>query len=109
MCFSVANQASFNNVKSKWIREVRYHLRDTPIILVACKIDLRSDCQLNKNEKTNPVNFEEGEELARELGCLSYWETSSLSGEGFDSCSEILFKSAFEPSQEQTSRKCFIQ
>ena len=86
MCFSVMNHSSFKNVKSKWIREVRFHLRDVPIILIGCKIDLRSSSCAGGGGKVNhesSIQFEEGEELAREMGCITYWETSSFSGKGF--------------------------
>ena len=34
---------SLSNVKSKWAPEIRHYCPNTPIILVATKIDLRGD------------------------------------------------------------------
>ena len=42
VCFDVARRSSFLNVKEKWVPEMRHHMPETPILLVATKIDLRS-------------------------------------------------------------------
>ena len=42
LCFDISSRTSFLNVKDKWVPELRYHMPDTPILLVATKIDLRS-------------------------------------------------------------------
>merc|ERR1712066_868104 len=47
VCFSVVSEASFNNARVKWIREVQYHCPGTPIVLVGTKIDLRNDVRSN--------------------------------------------------------------
>ena len=42
LCFDIARRSSFLNVKEKWVPEIRHHMPETPILLVATKIDLRS-------------------------------------------------------------------
>ena len=44
--FSIDNRDSFENVEN-WVREVRNINETVPIILVACKRDLRENAQIN--------------------------------------------------------------
>merc|ERR1712226_351155 len=59
LCYSMVSEDSFENVRDKWIHEIRHHCPHTPIILVACKQDLR--------EASKTVSFEEGTALAKDL------------------------------------------
>ena len=43
LCFSIISKASFKNVKTKWVPEIRHHCPDVPIILMATKSDLIGD------------------------------------------------------------------
>ena len=43
VCFSIDNKDSFENVRSKWVSEVRHYCPQAPIIVVGCKSDLRND------------------------------------------------------------------
>ena len=43
VCFSVTE--SLENVKAKWVPEVRHHCPKVPIVLVGCKADLRKDAE----------------------------------------------------------------
>merc|ERR1719488_385954 len=44
VCFSVVSPPSCDNVRDKWVPELRYHApRDVPVILVGTKADLRDD------------------------------------------------------------------
>jgi Ras-related C3 botulinum toxin substrate 1 len=46
VCFSVACPASFDNVCTKWIPELRHHTPSVPIVLVGTKTDLRGDASV---------------------------------------------------------------
>ena len=46
VCFSVACPASFDNVCTKWIPELRHHAPFAPIVLVGTKTDLRGDASV---------------------------------------------------------------
>ena len=43
ICFSVVSFCSFENVRKKWVVEVKHHCPNTPLLLVATKIDLREN------------------------------------------------------------------
>ena len=45
VCYSVVQPSSFENVKDKWISEIRQHCPEVPMILIGMKIDLRDDTQ----------------------------------------------------------------
>eukprot|EP01084_Bolivina_argentea_P278718 476282_1 len=41
VAFSLISRHSFNNVKTKWIPEIKYHAEDIPFLIVGTKDDLR--------------------------------------------------------------------
>jgi len=81
LCFSITSPASFENIKSKWYTEINHHAPDVPFILVGLKLDLRNDPETIEKlraKKQSPVQREDGEALARELGAFKYLECSAL-------------------------------
>ena len=79
ICFALNNPTSYENIKSKWIPEVRHHMPDTLFILVGMK----SDLQLQPSEHTIIPNYRQE---AYDLGAVAYCQTSSLLGHGVDEC-----------------------
>src|SRR3990167_1016282 len=75
LTFSCVNRKSFTEVTDKWFPEIRHHCPDTPILLVATKSDLRENTEV-PTERI--VTKQEGDNLAKQLGCAMYFETSSL-------------------------------
>jgi len=83
LCFSVDSRASMRNVCEKWLPELRQYLPHTPLILVAAKIDLRSDESTQRQQPNRRViSTVEGAALATAVGALEYVECSSVTGEG---------------------------
>ena len=79
--FSVGEPASYENVITKWIPEVRHYMPNTPIVLVGNKIDLRTDPDCLKRlaeRKVKPTITEMGEKLARKINAAAYVESSFL-------------------------------
>ena len=67
--------ASFENVKEKWLPEVHHHCPGVPCIIVGTQIDLRDDPTLTDKlarQKQKPVEYMQGDKLARELGAVKY-------------------------------------
>ncbi|XP_048780676.1 ras-related protein ced-10-like isoform X1 [Ostrea edulis] len=80
VCYSIENRHSLNNIDSKWVPELRQHCPGVPIVLVACKIDLRTTLHGN-----HLINAMEGKALAKKLDML-FFETSSLQLKGLHEC-----------------------
>ena len=83
ICFSIGSQSSFQNVKAKWVPEIRNHSQHTPIILVGTKLDLRNEnSSLNKRErdkrKEQPIKYSQSKKLAKKIGAIKYVECSAL-------------------------------
>lgn len=101
ICFSLMNCSSFENVKTKWLPEIFHHCPSTPIILVGTKIDLREDLfQIEKLyvlKHQNPISYEQGLNMAKEIGAVKYFECSALTRKGL----EKVFDKAFQ------ARLCF--
>mmetsp|Transcript_17112 Transcript_17112/g.31018 ORF Transcript_17112/g.31018 Transcript_17112/m.31018 type:complete len:197 (-) Transcript_17112:57-647(-) len=84
LCFSTLNPKSLDNVKTKWLPELRRHAPKTPVILCGTKTDARKDPEmLQRLRAVNevPVSAEIGQQVADELG-LSYLECSALTQQG---------------------------
>jgi Ras-related C3 botulinum toxin substrate 1 len=95
VCFSVVSRTSYDNVKSKWVPEIKKHMPDAPFMIVGTKIDLRDnlhrDVKIGSPLTTDDPNTtilrsalttEDGQRLALELGAWRYVECSALTQEG---------------------------
>ncbi|PVF94891.1 P-loop containing nucleoside triphosphate hydrolase protein [Serendipita vermifera] len=79
ICFSVDDPESFEHAERKWLPELYHHRPGIPVILVGCKIDLRTNRirieELGeKGERC--VSREEGGEMARRIEAKAYIECS---------------------------------
>lgn len=43
LCFSVIQPESYESVRAKWAREIKFHAHNKPIVLVGLMADMRSD------------------------------------------------------------------
>ena len=97
LCFSVVNHESFNQLKAKWIPEVsnKEYSKNARTILIGTQIDLRDDPEtidkLSKEDK-EPLLYEHGYSLSREIGAIGYLECSSKTRENFEDTFEETFK-----------------
>ncbi|XP_038076186.1 rho-related protein racA-like isoform X2 [Patiria miniata] len=69
--FSVEMRSSLESIETEWLPEIRHHMPNTPILLVATKIDLRG------SSRYDCITFEEGSNLAQKHN-MAYTETSAL-------------------------------
>merc|ERR1712130_702115 len=77
VCFSIISQASFENVRTKWVPEITHHAPNVPIILVGTKSDLRSDHETIQNLQAKGammVQNNQAQQLAQEIGAVKYLE-----------------------------------
>uniref|UniRef100_A0A1I8GUH2 Ras-like GTP-binding protein RhoV n=1 Tax=Macrostomum lignano TaxID=282301 RepID=A0A1I8GUH2_9PLAT len=80
VCFSLENPVSCDNVRSKWVPEVRHYAPEAPILLVGTKRDLREDPDTIERLRAKgkaPVSTEKGLALAKEVQAAAYLECSS--------------------------------
>ncbi|KAJ3201870.1 GTP-binding protein Rho1 [Entophlyctis luteolus] len=85
ICYAVDSPVSLANIKEKWISEVLHYCRGVPIVLVACKADIRNDPQIIQAlamENERPVTYEEGKRMAQQIGAVGFVECSSRTGQG---------------------------
>ncbi|CAF1022362.1 unnamed protein product [Adineta steineri] len=104
ICFSVDSPVSATSVIEKWIPEVRHFCGQCPVILVACKKDLRTDPQVItrlKLEGEKPVTNEVGKQLAAQMKADAYMECSAKTREGV----QDLFVHAARLSLKKRSRR----
>eukprot|EP00009_Paramoeba_aestuarina_P001683 CAMPEP_0201520964 /NCGR_PEP_ID=MMETSP0161_2-20130828/13544_1 /ASSEMBLY_ACC=CAM_ASM_000251 /TAXON_ID=180227 /ORGANISM="Neoparamoeba aestuarina, Strain SoJaBio B1-5/56/2" /LENGTH=201 /DNA_ID=CAMNT_0047919499 /DNA_START=92 /DNA_END=697 /DNA_ORIENTATION=- len=100
LCFSVDNQPSLANVRDRWIKEIRHHCPNAPLILVGTKIDLRDDeakVEEFRSQGKEFITTAEGEEMGNDIGALHYIECSALTRNGlkhvFDEALEAVISS----------------
>lgn len=78
VCFSLDSEISYENVKTKWIPELRTHANKVPFILVGLKSDLRDGTA----SKSAFISQERGEHLKNEIKASKYVECSAKTQQG---------------------------
>ncbi|EDO18376.1 hypothetical protein Kpol_1013p48 [Vanderwaltozyma polyspora DSM 70294] len=119
ICFAIDLPDSLENVKEKWVSEVYHFCRGVPIILVGCKMDLRTDTDviqgLSKIGK-EPVTTEEGQTVATQIGAFKYIECSAKTGYGVRELFEVATRASLlsqeikmnQKKNGKSKRKCSI-
>jgi len=85
LCFSVESRSSFENVKSKWVPEVKKHRPTGLLILVGTKKDLLDDPKMLaalKNKGESPITQAEGDKMAKDIGAAKYLACSAKTNDG---------------------------
>ena len=85
VAYSVVSHSSFENIKQKWIPEIRRHCPNVPMVLVGMKTDLRDDkdtIERLKRSQKRPITYEMGFKQAKALGFKKFCECSALTGKG---------------------------
>ena len=76
ICYAVNNPVSFDNVRNRWIPELEHHMPDIPLMLVACKTDLRTTASIGADPRLF-VSQRVGQAEAKQLHA-SFMETSAI-------------------------------
>lgn len=99
VCYSVVNKVSYQNIASKWHPEIVTHSKQTPIILVGTKIDLREDPGQARRLAASGDSFltrKEGEDMRNRIKAVKYMECSALNSDGlkgvFDAAIKLVVK-----------------
>ena len=105
ICFSVVEPSSFQNVKSKWMPEIKHHTpKDTKILLIGTKSDLRDDPHaLDELDEQGaiPVSENEASQLAKSLNLVGYLECSAASQKGVREVFDCAIKAVIFPEEEE--------
>jgi len=82
VCYSSVSMPSFQNVREKWMDELKHYQPDVPCILVATKIDLRDGDPQYKDKEL--IGTEMGTAMAHNLKMSKYMEVSAKSNTGIE-------------------------
>jgi len=77
LCFSTVHIDSFDNVKHKWIQELRSNAPNTPFLLVGTKTDLRDKVEKENDKSVEIIPTKKGQKRYKELKAVGYVECSS--------------------------------
>jgi len=107
LCFSLVNPVSFSNIKMKWLREVKHHCPNSKLILVGTKLDVREDKEkLEKlGDGMKPVDSQDGENLANDIGAIKYMECSALTQKGLKQVFDEAIKAILRPRKAPVAKK----
>ena len=78
MCFSLVDKKTLNQVKTKWVPEIRNSCKNAPILLVGTKLDLLEDQSYIKNLVEAKARGETMDEPVssgevRQVEIVKYW------------------------------------
>ena len=109
ICFSITSPKSFENVKAKWVIEIKDHCPNVPFLLVGTKIDLREDTTTTSalsERGLAVISYQQGSQLANEIGAIKYMECSSLNQIGLKELFEETIRAV--PPKEAKKSKCSL-
>ncbi|XP_039471881.1 rho-related GTP-binding protein RhoF isoform X1 [Oreochromis aureus] len=108
VCFDVTNPTSYENVLIKWYPEVKHFCRDTPVILIGCKTDLRKDKECARKLKAMNlahVTYMQGEETRQHMNAELYLECSAKYQENVEDIFREATKMALAFNRKQRNNK----
>ncbi|XP_029110286.1 rho-related GTP-binding protein RhoN-like [Scleropages formosus] len=80
ICFDISRPETLDSVLKKWQGETQEFCPNAKVVLVGCKLDMRTDVntlrELSK-QRLIPVTHEQGSALARQMGAAAYAECTS--------------------------------
>jgi len=105
MCYNIASSTSLNNIRHKWIHEIKEHIPNKPILLVGTQRDKRDEAK-DAYEKSDFVSFQTGKRMADELKLDKFMETSALKDQqGLKEVFEEACRLVLYPDQSKTGPK----
>lgn len=113
ICFAIDDPGSYTNVRAKWFPEISHHLdssvagaegRKAKIILVGTKLDLREDSETLERLRragTAPITYQQGVQMAKEIGAARYMECSALTQQGLKAVFDEAIRVVLFPTKEE--------
>lgn len=96
VCFSVARPDSFENVRSKWIPELKVYRPKARFILVGTQVDLRDENMAEDNDHEF-IGKRQGTKLSLRIGAEGYYECSALTRVGLSNVFEKAVMAVLRP------------
>ncbi len=113
LCYSVTSRSSFDNIRSKWLPEIKQHAPDVPYILVGTKDDLRDDKETLaalRSKGQTAVTQAEADALAQEIGAYKSIICSALTQKNLKTLFDEAIRCASIRSAKKSNQKggCII-
>ncbi|ELR21889.1 GTPase cRac1B, putative [Acanthamoeba castellanii str. Neff] len=114
ICFSVTSPPSYENARNKWNAEIMHHCPTAPKLLIGTKTDLRSDADTITrlaDKHMQPIQAEQGERLAKEIGAHKYVECSARTQQGLKNVFDEAIRVVLNPpvlKKENKKGKCSL-
>ncbi|XP_075568474.1 rho-related GTP-binding protein RhoD [Pelecanus crispus] len=108
ICFDVTSPNSYDNILTKWYPEVNHFCKGVPVLLVGCKTDLRQDravLRKLREGRLEPVSYQQGEAMARQLHAVSYLECSARYQENVEDIFVEACRAAFSAARRSQRRR----
>ncbi|XP_028989130.1 rho-related GTP-binding protein RhoN-like [Betta splendens] len=80
ICFDISRPETLDSVLKKWQGETQEFCPNAKVVLVGCKLDMRTDLSVMRElsqHRLIPVTHEQGSTLARQIGAVAYAECTS--------------------------------
>ncbi|KAI8639155.1 small GTPase superfamily [Parasitella parasitica] len=102
ICFAVDNINSYQNVRDKWLPEVKHYCgNNVSLLLVGLKIDLRTSSSVT-------VGYQQGLKLAKEIGA-KYGECSAKANVNVKDVIKLAARLAVKPNRKKLLRNRRLQ
>mmetsp|Transcript_1199 Transcript_1199/g.2643 ORF Transcript_1199/g.2643 Transcript_1199/m.2643 type:complete len:254 (-) Transcript_1199:205-966(-) len=115
LAFSLISRASYENVATTWIKELRAKAPGAPIVLVGTKMDLRDGGEHIKQDSLGAaasfITTGMGEEMRQRIGAAAYVECSALTQDNlkrvFDTAIDVHMRPPEAPPAPPLPKGCF--
>nr|XP_057905903.1 rho-related GTP-binding protein RhoN-like [Doryrhamphus excisus] len=80
ICFDISRPETLDSVIKKWQGETQEFCPNAKVVLVGCKLDMRTDVSTLRElsqQRLIPVTHEQGSTIARQMGAVAYVECTS--------------------------------
>ena len=114
VCYSTISRTSLQNVKDKWLPEIRFECPNTPFVLVGTKCDVRENTKAHRKLQANGVactfvDADSAQKMGDELGAARVMQCSAKTQEGlknvFDKAINVALSARFKPKKRN---KCVL-
>lgn len=106
VCFSLLNKASFDNVPTKWMDELKEHAPTAPVVLVGTMLDLKqNENYLKERPGTVIITPQEGEDMKNKINAYRYIECSALTQQNLKTVFDASITAALRGPVMETKKK----